>query len=67
MRGRRSVLAVGVALVAVALLPPLHDLTFDLLVAHLLQNVILAEWAPLLLVAGLDPRLARRVAARISM
>ena len=29
-----------------------------LLIAHLLQNVVLAEWAPALYVAGLSPALA---------
>ena len=67
MRGRRSAFAVGGALVALALLPPLHDLTFDLLIAHLLQNVMLAEWAPLLLVLGLRPQLGQRLARRVPM
>lgn len=62
---RRVAFALGVALVAVALLPPLHDLSFDTLTMHLLQNVILAEWAPLLLVLGLDPQRARQIAGRL--
>jgi cytochrome c oxidase assembly factor CtaG len=33
-----------------------------LLVIHLLQNVVLAEWAPLLVVLGLPPALAARLA-----
>jgi cytochrome c oxidase assembly factor CtaG len=33
-----------------------------LLVVHLLQNVVLAEWAPLLVVLGLPPALAATVA-----
>jgi cytochrome c oxidase assembly factor CtaG len=64
---RRTAFAAGVALVAIALLPPLHHLSFDALTMHLLQNVVLAEWAPLLLVLGLEPQLARRLAARISL
>jgi putative membrane protein len=63
---RRVALGAGLALVAIALLPPLHDLSFDALVMHLLQNVLLAEWAPLLLVLGLEPQIARRLADRIS-
>ena len=31
---------------------------------HLLQNVVLAEWAPLLIVLGIPPALAARSAAR---
>jgi putative membrane protein len=46
----------------VALVGPLHDLQFELLTAHLLQNVVLAEWAPALLVLGLPPELGRRLA-----
>jgi putative membrane protein len=41
---------------------PLEALTFHLLSAHLLQNVILAEWAPALLVLGIPPTLADRIA-----
>ena len=37
---------------------PLDALTYHLLSAHLLQNVVLAEWAPALLVLGLPPGLA---------
>ena len=43
-----------------ALVTPLDTLAREYLVwAHLLQNVVLAEWAPLLLVLGVPPR-ARR-------
>jgi putative membrane protein len=52
--------------VAAALLPPLHTLSFAALTMHLLQNVMLAEWAPLLLVLGLPPEVAHRLAARVS-
>ena len=38
---------------------PLHELALRyLLLVHLLQNVVLAEWAPLLLVLSLPPALA---------
>jgi putative membrane protein len=63
---RRAALAAGLALVAIALLPPLHHLSFDSLLMHLVQNVLLAEWAPLLLVLGLELQVARRLADRIS-
>ena len=41
---------------------PLEALSYHLLSAHLLQNVILAEWAPALLVLGVPPALAERIA-----
>jgi cytochrome c oxidase assembly factor CtaG len=53
--------ALGVGLVFAAFftgLEPLANHTF--LWAHLLQNVVLAEWAPALLVLAVPPRLARR-------
>lgn len=40
---------------------PLEALTYHLLSMHLLQNVILAEWAPALLVLGIPPTLAERL------
>jgi putative membrane protein len=66
LNARRVAGAAGIALVAIALLPPLHHLTFESLTMHLLQNVILAEWAPLLLVLGLSPDAGGRAAARIA-
>lgn len=41
---------------------PLEALSYHLLSAHLLQNVILAEWAPALLVLGIPTALAVRIA-----
>jgi len=42
---------------------PIHTLGMHfLLTVHLLQNVVLAEWAPLLLVLGIPPPLASRIA-----
>ena len=41
---------------------PLDALSYHLLSAHLLQNVILAEWAPALLVLGTPPALAAQLA-----
>src|SRR5687768_11786221 len=42
---------------------PLDALSYHLLTAHLLQNVVLAEWAPALLVLGVPPALAARLTA----
>jgi putative membrane protein len=64
---RRVTFAAGLALIAIALLPPLHHLSFESLTMHLLQNVMLAEWAPLLLVLGLEPARAHRFATRVSL
>jgi len=53
----------GVVLVFAAFftqLEPLANHTF--LWAHLLQNVVLAEWAPVLLVLAIPPQLAKRAA-----
>jgi cytochrome c oxidase assembly factor CtaG len=53
----------GCALLALALASPLDTLARDYLVwGHLLQNVVLAEWAPLLLVLGIPPDVAERLA-----
>jgi cytochrome c oxidase assembly factor CtaG len=63
LRGRRlAALAAALALVLAAFatrLEPLAVHTF--LWAHLLQNVVLAEWAPALLVLAVPPALAARV------
>jgi cytochrome c oxidase assembly factor CtaG len=62
--------AAGLALIAVALLSPLEHIALtSLLSVHLLQNVILADWAPPLLVFGLSPAMVaaceRRRAVRL--
>ena len=50
----------GCVLLVAALVTPLDTLARTYLVwAHLLQNVVLAEWAPLLLVLGIPPSMAR--------
>jgi cytochrome c oxidase assembly factor CtaG len=55
--------AVATALLAVAYWTPLHHLGLHyLLWAHLLQNVILAEWAPLFVVLAISPPMAAAVA-----
>jgi cytochrome c oxidase assembly factor CtaG len=62
-RPRLAAGAIGVLLVFAAFvteLEPLANHTF--LWAHLLQNVVLAEWAPALLLLGVPPQLARRAA-----
>jgi putative membrane protein len=61
-RGRLAAFAVGIALLAATAVTPLDALSYHLLSAHLLQNVVLAEWAPALLVLGLPPYLAARLA-----
>jgi putative membrane protein len=55
----------GVAMVLLLLVSvtPIHTLGMHyLLTMHLLQNVVLAEWAPLLVVLGLSPALAASIA-----
>ena len=55
----------GAALLLLATaITPLDPLSYHLLTMHLLQNVILAEWAPLLLVLAVPPELARAIARR---
>jgi cytochrome c oxidase assembly factor CtaG len=59
---RTVVFLAGCALLVAALVTPLDTLARTYLVwAHLLQNVVLAEWAPLLLVLGLTPALAEQL------
>ena len=54
----------GIVLALVAVISPVATVGTDyLLSGHLLQNVMLAEWAPALLVVGVPPELARRLAA----
>jgi len=53
----------SMALLAVAFWTPLHHLALHyLLTAHLLQNVILAEWAPLLTVLAISSPMAAAAA-----
>ena len=62
---RRQILcfAGALALLAVAFWTPLHPLGLHyLLTAHLLQNVLLAEWAPLLAVLGISGAMAHALA-----
>jgi putative membrane protein len=56
---RRSCFAAGLLLVAVALLSPIEHVALDAMLSfHLLQNVMLADWAPPLLVLGATPAMA---------
>jgi cytochrome c oxidase assembly factor CtaG len=56
----------SMVLLAVAFWTPLHHLGLHyLLTAHLLQNVILAEWAPLLAVLGISAPMAAFLARSI--
>jgi len=58
-RRRIACFAAGLALILAAFVTPLHAISLHyLLSAHLLQNVVLAEWAPLLCVLGLPPAFA---------
>ena len=60
---RGSLFGLGLFLVAAALNSPLETLAADyLLLTHLLQNVIVADWAPLLLILGLTPAMRAHVA-----
>jgi putative membrane protein len=62
---RIALFTLGLALVAVALNSPLETLAAHyLLLVHLLQNVIIGDWAPLLLILGLTPAMRVAVAAR---
>ena len=59
-RARVAAFAGGAGLILLAFLTPLQSLSLHyLLTAHLLQNVVLAEWAPALCVLGLPLALGR--------
>ncbi len=62
---RVALFASGLVLVAGALNSPLETLAAHyLLIVHLLQNVMIADWAPPLLVLGLTPTMRGALAAR---
>jgi cytochrome c oxidase assembly factor CtaG len=64
-RLRASIFAAGLVLVAASLNSPLETIAIHyLLLIHLLQNVMIADWAPPLLVLGLAPAMRAAVAAR---
>ncbi len=57
-RWRVACFTAGVTLLAATAVTPLDALQYHLLTMHLLQNVILAEWAPALVVLGVPAALA---------
>ena len=57
-RWRVGCFSAGLLLLVATAVTPLDALSFHLLTAHLLQNVVLAEWAPALVVLGVPPALA---------
>jgi len=59
-RWRAAAFAGGIALLLATAITPVDALSYHVLTVHLLQNVVLAEWAPALLVLGLPPALADR-------
>jgi putative membrane protein len=62
-RWRAACFFAGLLLVAAVSITPLQTIALHyLLSAHLLQNVVLAEWAPALCVLGLPPALAATLA-----
>jgi putative membrane protein len=62
-RTRVSITAIGLVLIAFSLNSPLETIAVHyLLVIHLLQNVMIADWAPPLLVLGLTPAMRAAVA-----
>jgi putative membrane protein len=64
-RPRRLAFAVSQLLLLAVFLTPLETLALHyLLSAHLLQNVVVAEWAPGLAVVGIAPSLARELERR---
>lgn len=57
-RWRIACFAAGLALILAVFLTPLHTIAIHYLLSiHLLQNVVLAEWAPALCVLGLPSKL----------
>ena len=62
-RARVAAFFAGQLLILAVFLTPVETIALRyLLTMHLLQNVVLAEWAPALCVAGLSPALATRLA-----
>jgi cytochrome c oxidase assembly factor CtaG len=61
---RIALFAAGLLLVVGALNSPLESLLYRLLLIHLLQNVMVADWAPPLLLLGLTPAMRRGLAER---
>lgn len=65
-RWRLAAMGSGLFLIAASVNSPLETIARDyLLLFHLFQNVILADWAPLLVIAGLTPRMRSDIARRL--
>src|SRR5919201_3409938 len=65
-RRRWLAFAASQLLLLAAFATPLHTIAVRyLLSVHLLQNVVIAEWAPALAVFGIPPSLAGRVPDRL--
>jgi cytochrome c oxidase assembly factor CtaG len=63
-RWRTACFLAGCGLLVLVFVTPWDTVAVDyLLWVHLLQNVVLAEWAPLLLVLGIPPALGERLTA----
>ena len=63
--GRQIVFGIGLVLVAAPVNSPLETVAANyLLVAHLLQNAIMADWAPPLLILGLSMPMREAVGRR---
>jgi cytochrome c oxidase assembly factor CtaG len=60
-RWRVACFALAALLLLATAVTPLDSLSYHVLLMHLLQNVILAEWAPALLVLSVPPALAAEV------
>ena len=59
---RIACFAAAIVLLLVVTITPLETIALNYLLSiHLLQNVVLAEWAPALLVLGIPPALAARL------
>ena len=64
-RGRIAAFTTGILLIGLALNSPLETIAVDyLLLFHLLQNVIISDWAPPLLILGLTPAMHYAIAER---
>jgi putative membrane protein len=63
---RAIVFTLGLLLVALPVNSPLETLAAHyLLLAHLLQNALMADWAPPLLILGLSPAMRSAIASRL--
>ncbi len=64
-RARIAAFCAGILMIVLALNSPLETIAVDyLLLFHLLQNVIIADWAPPLVILGLTPAMRSSIADR---